>query len=50
VIPTLPPIPETFALGVRDYPEHVPWEQCRLYPERHHGQGITHTLRIAGDF
>ena len=30
----LPPIPDTFALGVCDYPEHVPWEQWKAYPER----------------
>ena len=29
VIETLPPIPETFALGVCDYPEHVSWEQWK---------------------
>lgn len=46
MIPTLPPIPETFALGVCDYPEHVPWEQWRLYPERQRELGITY-VRIA---
>jgi beta-galactosidase len=46
VIETLPPIPETFALGVCDYPEHVPWEQWRRYPQRQKQLGITY-VRIA---
>jgi beta-galactosidase len=37
---------ETFALGVCDYPEHVPWEQWRRYPERQRELGITY-VRIA---
>lgn len=46
MIETLPPIPEMFALGVCDYPEHVPWEQWKHYPERQKQLGITH-VRIA---
>jgi len=46
VIETLPPIPETFALGVCDYPEHVPWEQWKHYPKRQKQLGITY-VRIA---
>ena len=44
----LPPdlFPSTFALGVCDYPEHVPWEQWRHYPERQRELGITY-VRIA---
>src|SRR3954469_7339321 len=40
---TLPP---TFAIGVCDYPEHVPWEQWQRYPERQRELGITY-VRIA---
>ena len=36
----------TFALGVCDYPEHVPWEQWQHYPERQRELGITY-VRIA---
>jgi beta-galactosidase len=46
VIETLPPIPESFALGVCDYPEHVPWEQWKHYPKRQKQLGITY-VRIA---
>ena len=35
-------LPPTFALGVCDYPEHVPWEQWRHYPERQRELGITY--------
>ena len=40
------PAPPTFALGVCDYPEHVPWEQWKHYPERQRELGITY-VRIA---
>lgn len=46
MIETLPPIPKTFALGVCDYPEHVPWEQWKHYPKRQKQLGITY-VRIA---
>lgn len=46
MIETLPPIPETFALGVCDYPEHVPWEQWKHYPKRQKQLGITY-VRVA---
>jgi beta-galactosidase len=46
VVTSLPSIPPTFALGVCDYPEHVPWEQWRHYPERQRELGITY-VRIA---
>jgi beta-galactosidase len=46
VVTSLPPIPPTFSLGVCDYPEHVPWEQWRHYPERQRDLGITY-VRIA---
>src|ERR671927_710117 len=46
VVDSLPPIPPTFALGVCDYPEHVPWEQWQRYPERQRELGITY-VRIA---
>ena len=42
----LPPIPETFALGVCDYPEHVPWEQWKEYPARQRQMGLSY-VRIA---
>jgi beta-galactosidase len=48
VVPSLPPIPPTFALGVCDYPEHVPWEQWQRYPERQRELGIAY-VRI-GEF
>ena len=44
--PCLPPIPETFALAVCDYPEHVPWEQWKHYPARQREMGLTY-VRIA---
>ena len=40
------PIPETFALGVCDYPEHVPWDQWKHYPARQREMGLTY-VRIA---
>ncbi len=46
MIETLPPIPANFALGVCDYPEHVPWEQWKHYPERQKQLGITY-VRVA---
>jgi beta-galactosidase len=46
VVISLPPIPPTFALGVCDYPEHVPWEQWKRYPQRQRELGITY-VRIA---
>lgn len=46
MIETLPPIPSNFALGVCDYPEHVPWEQWKHYPERQKQLGITY-VRVA---
>ena len=46
MVTSLPSIPPTFALGVCDYPEHVPWEQWRHYPERQRELGITY-VRIA---
>lgn len=46
MIETLPPIPDTFALGVCDYPEHVPWDQWKHYPARQKQLGITY-VRIA---
>ncbi|HEX5991431.1 MAG TPA: beta-galactosidase, partial [Thermomicrobiales bacterium] len=46
MVTPLPSIPPTFALGVCDYPEHVPWEQWRRYPERQRELGITF-VRIA---
>jgi beta-galactosidase len=46
VVTPLPSVPRTFALGVCDYPEHVPWEQWRHYPERQRELGITY-VRIA---
>ncbi|MCO5221112.1 MAG: beta-galactosidase [Thermomicrobiales bacterium] len=42
----LPPIPENFALGVCDYPEHVPWDQWKQYPERQKQLGLTY-VRVA---
>ena len=42
MVMSLPPIPPVFALGVCDYPEHVPWEQWRHYPERQRELGITY--------
>jgi len=42
----LPPIPETFAIGVCDYPEQVPFEQWKHYPVRQREMGITY-VRIA---
>ena len=46
MVESLPPIPETFALAVCDYPEHVPWEQWRHYPARQREMGLTY-VRIA---
>src|SRR4051812_26351888 len=46
VVDALPPIPESFALGVCDYPEHVPWEQWKHYPARQREMGLTY-VRIA---
>ena len=46
VVDALPPIPDTFALGVCDYPEHVPWEQWKEYPARQRQMGLTY-VRIA---
>jgi beta-galactosidase len=46
VVIALPPIPDTFALGVCDYPEHVPWQQWKEYPARQRQMGITY-VRIA---
>jgi beta-galactosidase len=46
VVTSLPSLPPTFALGVCDYPEHVPWKQWRHYPERQRELGITY-VRIA---
>jgi beta-galactosidase len=46
LVASLPPIPETFALGVCDYPEHVPWEQWKEYPARQRQMGLTY-VRIA---
>ncbi|MGE3798613.1 MAG: beta-galactosidase, partial [Thermomicrobiales bacterium] len=43
---SLPPIPQTFSLGVCDYPEHVPWEQWKHYPERQRKLGLTY-VRLA---
>ena len=43
---SLPPIPDLFALGVCDYPEHVPWEQWKEYPAKIRDLGITY-VRIA---
>lgn len=46
MVKALPPIPETFALAVCDYPEHVPWEQWRHYPARQREMGLSY-VRIA---
>jgi beta-galactosidase len=46
VVASLPAIPPTFALGVCDYPEHVPWEQWKEYPARQRQMGLTY-VRIA---
>ena len=46
MVDALPPIPDTFALGVCDYPEHVPWEQWKQYPARQREMGLTY-VRIA---
>ncbi|MEA2583903.1 MAG: beta-galactosidase [Thermomicrobiales bacterium] len=46
MVTSLPAIPPTFALGVCDYPEHVPWEQWKRYPGRQRELGITY-VRIA---
>ncbi|HEY7036756.1 MAG TPA: beta-galactosidase [Thermomicrobiales bacterium] len=46
MVTSLPSIPPTFALGVCDYPEHVPWEQWKHYPDRQRELGITY-VRIA---
>jgi beta-galactosidase len=46
VVDALPPIPESFALGVCDYPEHVPWDQWKKYPARQREMGLTY-VRIA---
>src|SRR5215211_4709202 len=46
VVDALPPIPDTFALAVCDYPEHVPWEQWKHYPARQREMGLTY-VRIA---
>jgi beta-galactosidase len=46
VVQMLPPIPESFALGVCDYPEHVPWEQWKEYPARQREMGLTY-VRVA---
>lgn len=43
---SLPPIPPVFSLGVCDYPEHVPWEEWRHYPERQKSMGLSY-VRIA---
>jgi len=46
VVLSLPPIPESFALAVCDYPEHVPWDQWKLYPARQREMGLSY-VRIA---
>ncbi len=46
MVQSLPPIPESFSLGVCDYPEHVPWEQWKLYPARQREMGLTY-VRVA---
>ncbi len=43
---SLPPIPESFALAVCDYPEHVPWDQWKKYPSRQREMGLSY-VRIA---
>ena len=46
MVTSLPSIPPTFALGVRDCPEHVPWERGKRNPDRQREPGIT-SVRIA---